>query len=187
MTLSEAHPIHYLTPYRPGFWGWDQGEIAFVSGKTLTFREELFAVVQHLQPYGLPPVESLLLFLAATRDPWGQTDGLAEAWHASVEAFDPIMLARHLPDYWKVKVRDELDKVRALDSSWRKDIQKKCLLAEVCFEQSKDLGSPDKAQAIADLLELGFVAPSPPPEAEAGEAVRRLAEVTRATCVAQQA
>ena len=177
MNVIETHPIQYLTPEGPSFWGWETGLVVFDSGETLTFREELHAVIEHLQPYGLPPIEGLLLFLAATRDRWASdADAL---WRECQKPYEPSRLDCHLPTGWRERVLEELSKVSRLQSSWRRDLRRKCLLAEVCFERSELLLDPDQARGVADLLELGFVPPALERRADSEESVRRFARGLR--------
>lgn len=173
-SLLEKPPMEYLTPCRPGFWAWEDGSIALAGGPTLTFREELLTMMHHLQPYGLPPVESLLLFLAALRDPWSESGGLEAAWRRSLSVYDPVLLAHHLPDGWEERIVETLSAVRTLDASWRRERRKKGLLAVVCFEHCQTLMPPEHARGVEDLLEMGFVAPSPL-HVEPDEAACRLA------------
>ena len=151
MSVVDTHPIEYLTPTTPSFWHWEGDLVVFSSGVTLAFREEVVELVVHLQPYGLPPLETLLLFLAATRDRFD--------WEECQSAYDDDLLAGALPEGWSHKVQSELKKVRGLDAIWRKDLQRKCLVAEVCFEQASSLLSPDEAMGVGLLLESGFVPP----------------------------
>ncbi len=169
-SVVETHPIHYLTPPVPGFWRWEQGSVVFASGETLTFREELLQLIVSLQPMGLPPMESLLLFLAASRDPW--SGSLLGAWKASMRELDEEWLARLLPDRWLDTVSRELAKVHGLSPSWRRSLRHKGVVAEVCFEDSETLSTPAHAQAVVNLLEMGFVPPEPTPTCDAEEAAR---------------
>lgn len=171
MSAIDTHPIHYLTPTNPSFWRWERDLVVLDSGATLAFREELQALVMHLQPYGLPPMESLLLFLAATRADF--------TWKTCWQTYEAEILATCLPAGWEGRLDAELQKVRQLEISWRKDLARKCLLAEVCFEQASELLTPDEAQGVADLLELGFVPPSASLEEEPAEAAQRFARGVR--------
>ncbi len=175
MTLTEQHPVKYLTPTRPAFWRWEGSTIIFAGGETLTFREELMAVIRHLQPFGLPPMESLLLFLAATRDHWEGANGLGAAWEASLRVYDPILLKRHFPEDWEKRLQENLNRIRTLESSWRREPAKKGLVAEVCFEKSESVMESAEVEAVIHLLERGFVPPTAPPEADPRYAVHHLA------------
>lgn len=181
--LADSHPVEQLTPYRPGFWIWDQGQIAFAQGATLTFRDELVAMVERLQPLGAPPMEAMLLFLAATRGPWaaGQKGGNSprEAWENSLGEYDPEALDRALPKGWRNRVDQELHKIGRLGKPWRSEMRRKSFLAEVCFENCGDRSTPDAAARLVDLLKQGFVAPTPLPEEGALPAARRLARGLR--------
>lgn len=167
MSVVDTHPIQYLTPTSPSFWRWDGDLVVFNSGTTLAFREEVVELVCQLQPFGLPPLETLLLFLAATRDRFD--------WEECLSPYDLDLLAGVLPSDWRSKVQLELNKVRRLDAVWKKDLQRKCLVAEVCFEHGLTLLSPEYVLGVGDLLESGFVPPKPKIDEDHDEAARRLA------------
>jgi hypothetical protein len=77
MTRELAIARWYLSPDRNTFWAWrDAGTvIAWRDGTTIAFRAELEAVLDRLAPQGLPPMDALVLFLAACRadTPLGST------------------------------------------------------------------------------------------------------------------
>ena len=171
MSVIKTHPIQFMTPTRPSFWRWERDLVIYDSGATLAFREEVMAVVAHLQPYGLPPMEALLLFLAASRDRFD--------WEACQAPYGADRLTHALPVGWDTKVQAELEKVRRLDPVWRKELERKCLLAEVCFEHVPNLLSPDDAQGVVGLLESGFVPPEVVSDTDYEEAAQRFARGVR--------
>jgi len=67
----------YLRPPPDCFWRWeDDGRTAvWADGRSIAFREEIEAVFHRLAERGLPPLEAILLLLAACRDTWSEHRG----------------------------------------------------------------------------------------------------------------
>lgn len=63
----------WLTPHPVSFWRWSHdGEAAqWSDGVTIALRPELQIIFPRLAQEGLPPLDLLLLVLAACRDSWG--------------------------------------------------------------------------------------------------------------------
>jgi hypothetical protein len=71
---TESPPaLRYLLPRDESCWRWsaDAAAVEWRDGRTIGFREEVFAIVRRLAPGGLPPLGAIVLLLAATRDNWG--------------------------------------------------------------------------------------------------------------------
>lgn len=69
MTLETSIAQRYLAPHGSAFWEWRDGGkvIAWCGGATIAFAAELEAVLDRLAPRGLPPMDALVLLLAACR------------------------------------------------------------------------------------------------------------------------
>lgn len=140
----------YLLPCSDGFWEWrDGGEvIAWRNGQTIAFRGELVAVLRRLAPFGLPPVDALLLVLAATRSNCKEFDGQSGFFHSicreltnSVD-LDAITAVMH-----------GLRSVHWLPEELRVSPAAKAVLAECLFEDTDPVAPPAQAQAIVAALE----------------------------------
>lgn len=144
----------YLLPPTPCFWHWcESGEvISWKGGGTITFRAELVEVLRLLAPAKLPPLSSLLLVLAATRDDWSGIPfevGDSAAWgFASEEASD--IVASLFVD------RQGLNQLQNLEHSLRSSIEAKVVLAELIFERVEPAATPSEAAAILQYLEHGI-------------------------------
>ena len=72
MTVDAIQVRNYFAPPTKSHWQWrDSCSVAaWHDGLTITFHEELERVLACLAPQGLPPLGSVLLILAASRDNW---------------------------------------------------------------------------------------------------------------------
>jgi hypothetical protein len=66
----------YFASRTEDFWHWaDRYQvIEWRNGLSICYRQDLLSVLQALQPHGLPPLEVILLLLAACREKWQMTD-----------------------------------------------------------------------------------------------------------------
>jgi len=176
--------IDYLRPKPFSFWRWtDDGRVAVWSdGKWIAFRAEVEAVIGHLSTGGLPPIESVILLLAACRDRWGQSNepagilaGLLRDLEAHVDVIRHISQAagaahrshgdRALPfaagsSRGVLKeVLKALDRVHALPKNMRCGVPALCALAATTFEGNRRRGSEEQANRIVQTLKGGI-----PPE-----------------------
>ncbi len=147
---------NYLAPDQDSFWQWsdDAEAIYWAHGTTIVFRGELEIVLERLAAGGLPPMDALVLLLAACRDPWGEASrelGTTAGLLASVQR-------RDLPG-WLPELFAKLDAVNALPEERRKGPYAKAVLAEVVFEacprRRPAAESPGVLRALGDV---------PPPE-----------------------
>lgn len=148
----------YLLPSPNAFWRWrDQGVvIEWKSGGTIAFRAELIPILRHLAPVGLPPLSTLLLVLAATRDSWGSAPigsilNLAIWGRDGASDVDtPGSRALHN----RLFSDDEgLGKINRLDPDLRKTVEAKGTLAEVLFEGFQPLTPPNEAEIVLNYLQ----------------------------------
>lgn len=67
----------YFQPPQGYFWRWAEGNavVEWLSGTTITYREELAALLASLAPEGLPPLGAVLLLLAACNGAWAHNSG----------------------------------------------------------------------------------------------------------------
>ena len=159
--MTATHPIDYLTPSHPSFWRWEGDSITLTTGQTLTFRQELAVLIRHLHPFGLPPIESLLLLLAATRDQW---DELAAHWRLSLKEYHPDLIRSHLPKNWEERFDSNLAQVHQLAPTCKRDPRAVRVIAEIVFEGCEQ--TIRYGEKVLDLLERGFI----PPEAQSRDA-----------------
>ena len=150
--------LTYLLPYRGSFWRWrDQGEVLeWIDGPTIAFRGEVLAVLRRLAPQGLPPFDSVLLLLAATRDNWHELT-------AEPRILSGMLGALPADGAYAVQARGtlgavlgELDRVRLMDGELRTPLEAKVVLCEIVFEGHEERTSREMAQAVLDLLQRGL-------------------------------
>ncbi len=136
----------YLSPPTTNwFWRWDEGGRVLVwqDGQTIAFREELIAVLQPHVYRGLPPLDCIVLMLAATRDNWASTKSLVASWGLTAAASPE-------PD-----ILELLDRVNSLPDARRKPTESKVELSSLVFEKfAKRLSAQDSA-AVLEALTKG--------------------------------
>jgi hypothetical protein len=130
-------------------WRWDaEGQvIEWTDGPTVAFRGEIEHVLGRLAPLGLPPMNALVLLLAACRDNWGEVSsqfGTMAGFMASAERSD-------LPD-WLPELFRRLDVVYKLPAELRQSPEAKADLAELVFEDSPlRMGADDAARVTSGM------------------------------------
>ena len=155
MRSDESIATDYLAPSKHAFWKWSDGRDAIVwaDGTTIVFRAELAEVLTLLAPNGLPPLNTVLLLIAASRASW---DG----------AIDKIgMLAGVLRDLKTDEVPGSfphiingLNAIRALPEHLRESPRAKAIASLTVFESTLWRTSANEARAVVRILEShGFV------------------------------
>jgi hypothetical protein len=142
----------YLAPWADSPWRWDgEGQVVeWSDGTTVAFRPELEAILRRLAPRGLPPMNALVLLLAACRETWPEMAGRFVAnlgYMASVE--------RSNVPAWLSDVLRQLGAVHALPAELRNAPEAKALLAEMVFENW-----PNPLPAMAATMVVGGLATS---------------------------
>ncbi len=136
----------YLIPSTDTFWSWQEaGEvIGFRDGPTIAFRGELLMVIQRLAPRGLPDLDAVLLLLAATRESW------PESSHAHAGLSDRLSpsLQEQLRD-----VLINLDRLHLLEAELRQTPEAKADLAELVFDDSTRILTPEAADNVIEMLD----------------------------------
>lgn len=154
MPLEFLIARRYLAPHRSSAWEWRDGGqvVAWRDGGTIAFRAEIESVLDRLATGGLPPMDAVVMFLAACRAnqrPDGRellsaTDLLPQSWVAGQE------------DQLSTDVVSTLNSIAALPSSLRDTPAHKADLAAVVFEAARPAESPATAAAIVRELRRGF-------------------------------
>jgi len=145
--LSEA--LNYLSSPAGSFWKWmDDGKVvAWNHGATIGFREEIAAVLRNQLSRGLPPIDSVLLLIAATRQDWFDDSmalmtKLAENSGSSLtmnDLIERLMRIHDLPDAL----------IRSLDA--------KVALVDAVFEFTPPAMTGRGAEVVCDILAHGLV------------------------------
>ena len=134
--------VKYLSPPMGAFWRWeDEGRVvAWTNGATISFREELAAVLQRLARRGLPELDGVLLLIAATRSSWKH---------------DSSDLRERIPNLRQFFL--DLDRVHAFPAEHIYSIRAKQELAEAVFESSPCVINADVAAIVCEILSRGMV------------------------------
>ena len=147
--------LRYLSVPIRSFWKWDDGGgvVVWRSGGTITFREELAAVLRRLAPQGLPSIDAVLLLIAATRSGWiTDSKELREVAASQLPGFDtPGATLRHPP--FSALTCSALNHVQALSSKWYESIEAKGEFSAFVFESTPRVVSAEVAAVVCDVLD----------------------------------
>lgn len=145
--LKEA--LKYLSTPAGSFWKWaDDGKVVTWShGSTIAFREELAAVLERLVLQGLPPFDSVLLLIAATRTDWPE---------------DSTALMKRLVEHSEsyaamTQFVVRLDQIHRLPADLIRSVEAKASLIEVVFEFSPSDTTGPVGRLVCDILAHGLV------------------------------
>ncbi|HZZ71737.1 MAG TPA: hypothetical protein VFE24_05760 [Pirellulales bacterium] len=143
----------YLSATASGFWQWSENgrEINWADGRPLTFLPELISVLQRLIGEGLPPLGSILLLIAASRNNWrdlpSRRELLVEAIGSSAEGASRNLLA---------EVCDGLDKIRAFPAELRTSTTAIAELAALVLEGAPSRINAAASQFVVESLSHGW-------------------------------
>ncbi len=139
---SELHALRYLTPELESFWEWkDEGDVvSFRGGGTLAFREQLLAVLKPFADRPLPPLELVLLVMAACRDSWPEERKTLESQHSPL-----TKSARPILKQWWNTVFQSLERVQGLPQQMRSNPDAVATIVEIAFERYRFPAIPSEA------------------------------------------
>ena len=154
MSVISSDARDYLLPSDNAFWRWEGGDtIVWSHGKTITFREELKAILEALTNMGAPPLGATLLLLAATRDNWREWDTESVTLQEVLDALPDSDHARSVLE----RVLHGLDRVHALPPDLRSTLASRVLLMEMVFEdQETELLSSSLTRQVITQLDRGL-------------------------------
>ena len=150
MTVSTA-ALQYLAPLPTAetFWQWssERDALEWLDGPTIAFRQELLGVLTPLASRGLPPLDVVVLILAACRASW-PTDSarLAELERALT------LRVRTIAGKWHEDAIRHLQDVHRLPSELRTSLAGKAAIVEMALDRHAVRTTPEEARAILDLL-----------------------------------
>lgn len=154
MTVTQTAAVRYLTPPEDAFWRWAGfgGLVEWTSGTTIAFRSELLQVLQPFANSGLPPLDLVLLVLAACRNSWK-----GDAAH--LELLKEALSVRVLGNAAQLleQVIQGLDRVHALPAGQRTDGAKKVELVQFLFAAHPQKLPREDSQAVLQLLQIGIL------------------------------
>lgn len=158
---SELQALRYLTPDRESFWEWndDGAVISYRSGGTLAFREQILAIIKNFGAQPLPPLELILLVLAACRDTWPDDRKSMQS-----ENLPLAKSARPILRQWWNSVFDALERVHALPRQIRSNPAAITAMLEIIFERKSQTfrpGSPELVKILSTNWLKLWSAPAP--------------------------
>jgi hypothetical protein len=147
----------YLAPDPDTFWEWqDDGQVivwraAGARGRTIAFRVELERVLNRLSSHGLPPMDAVVMFLAACR---------AESRPDGSDIFPARLLPEPLLEGTEDRLFEHLNatlkSIAELPAELRNTSDRKAELAAVVFEAAKPAETCETAESILLELKNGF-------------------------------
>lgn len=158
---SELQALRYLSPDRDSFWDWseDGAVVTYRNGGTLAFREQILAIVKNFGDQLLPPLELILLILAACRDTWPEDRKIVQS-----ETLPLARSARPILRQWWNTVFDALERVHAMPRQIRSNPAAITAMLEIVFErkaQSFRPASPDLVKILSTNWMKLWGAPEP--------------------------
>lgn len=140
--------LKYLSTPVGSFWKWMDGGkvVVWTHGATIAFREEVATVLQRLAPRGLPPFDSVLMVIAATRIYWVEDSAsLRQKLLSAV----PLCNMPELPT--------QLNRIHNLPADLIHPVSAKADLAEVVFETVRPVVTGEIAKIVCEILTSGMV------------------------------
>lgn len=138
----------YLTPQVGDLWGWSESgdSVDWIDGTTIVFRQELLSVLTRLADDGLPPMDSLIWVLAATRNSFSE---LAQS--ISTDPFQQASSAM-----WLKQLLAELQRVHAFPELLRTTIEAKLEITATIFDRYPERLSREDSWRVINLLGSGY-------------------------------
>lgn len=150
MSSHEQLARRYLSPPQFSFWRWSEdGEvIEWDGGGTIVFRAQLRKIVAALAPDGLPPLNALIMLLAACRSDWrGSPSHLGKFSKTLSDSMQA------LSENWLQQLAWKLDAVSALTSDQRSSTPARITLTKAIFETEHGELFDEAAQTVVNLLD----------------------------------
>jgi hypothetical protein len=144
----------YLAPQPQAFWEWRDGGkvLTWRDGTTIAFLPEVEHILERLAPVGLPPMDSVALFLAACRSGWRTAEIELNARRTASEV-DFFREFDNLQELFAA-----LDRLAGLPGELKGSLDRKAELAQTVFETGRLLLSTKTSAAIVAELRLGLPA-----------------------------
>lgn len=123
----------YFQPPQGYFWRWAEGNevVEWLNGTTITYREELVALLTGLAPTGLPPLGAVLLLLAACNSNWQNNSAEIGLLQGLLRGLPPGGPPDEELTFHLSVARRFLDIVRELPTELRQGVAKEHLLRQV--------------------------------------------------------
>lgn len=152
--------MKYLSTPAGSFWKWvDEGRVvAWKHGATVAFREEVGAVLERLEVRGLPPFDSVLLVVAATRHYWLED---SKTLRDQVSSFQSTIGYLQGGPTTKIERNQTalagLDRIHQLPTDLIQSVEAKSALAEYIFESAAPVLTGTAARYVCEILKHGLL------------------------------
>ena len=159
----------YFQPPQGYFWRWAEGNevVEWLNGTTITYREELAALLAGLTPTGLPPLGAVLLLLAACNSAWQNSSAEIGLLQGLLRGLPPGGPPDEELTFHLSVARSFLDIIRELPTELRQGVAKEHLLREILGggTPGRLIAAPQAKQVVNDLInyaENELIAPETP-------------------------
>jgi len=148
---ATAAAIAYVIPLpsEETFWQWsaERDALQWTDGPTIAFRQEVCAVLAPLAARGLPPLDLVVLVLAACRESWPEDSArLVELERALT------LRVRTIAGKWHEDAVRHLGGIHRLPAELRTSLASKVGIVETALERHAVRTTPEEAREILDLL-----------------------------------
>lgn len=150
--MSRAAAIDYLRPLRGAPWRWeDNGNVlAWSDGTTLAFRPELVAILERLEPTGLPWFGVIVLTLAASR---GKMPHLVQSAETELANTGRASLLTALSARGAREALGELHRLANLPPTLTATAENKAVLVEAVLDKAPRWSAAQTAPVLRGLRE----------------------------------
>lgn len=165
--------VDYLTPPRDHWWRWSQDQqwIEWADGRSIVARPELQHALEHLAQRGLPPLDAILLVIAATRERWDAersatlilNNATLESIgtnNAGIQLFDSITNSRVATEV--TETLDALSRIALLPAKYLSTAAAKAKLLDLIFQEAPESISTESSASVVTLLDQELELHSPP-------------------------
>ncbi|MBM4074567.1 MAG: hypothetical protein FJ267_02835 [Planctomycetes bacterium] len=148
--MPQLKALRYLVPSSDSFWSWeDDGDtVVFASGRTLAFREQVVAALAPFENTTLPPLEVVLLILAATRDTWPEEERVFS------EQLPEFTRSRPVLKHWWKTVLEALVFVHRLPRQIRSNSNAITTIIDIIVEQLPGTFRGDQTDVAKEVLQI---------------------------------
>ncbi len=150
MTAS-VDALQYLAPLPTweAFWRWspERDALEWAGGPTIAFRQELQAVLTPFATRGLPPIDLVVLVLAACRESWHDDQPRLVDLEKSL-----TLRVRSIIGQWHENAVRNLGEVRRLPADLRGTLAGKVAIVQMALERHVVRTTPEVAGEILELL-----------------------------------
>lgn len=150
MSDVSAETLRYLAPSEDAFWRWsgERDAIEWTGGGTIAFRQEIQEALRPFESRGFPPLDMVVLTLAACRETWPSDSGQLVELERALS-----LRLRTIAGKWHEDAVRQLGKVYQLPAALRTSLAGKVSLIETVLERHPVRTTSEQAREILALLD----------------------------------